>query len=316
MRNAAYLSLTTGQLNSRAKTLREIMSHCTLCPRQCRFDRTGGKSGTCGIGPGTVMASYGPHFGEERPLVGGGGSGTIFFTGCNLQCSFCQNYDISHLGRGDRVDAARLAGVMVYLQNRGCHNINLVTPTHQLPGIIEALSRAVELGLSLPIVYNCGGYESVETLRVLDGIVDIYMPDMKYGDNATGLRLSGVPDYWDRNREAVSEMHRQVRDLEIVETRNRCATATRGLLVRHLILPNGLAGTASVVRFIATEIGTRTYVNLMDQYRPCYEAVRDAEIGRPITDVEYSEAVNMARAAGLWRFDSARALRWRSPIAP
>ncbi len=316
MRNAAYLSLAAPELNSRARTLREMMRRCALCPRKCRFDRTAGESGTCRIGPDPVVSSYGPHFGEERPLVGTGGSGTIFFTGCNLKCSFCQNYEISHLGRGYPMETARLAGVMVYLQSRGCHNINLVTPTHQLPAIIDALSRAVELGLSLPIVYNCGGYESVETLRALDGIVDIYMPDMKYGDNAAGLRLSGVPDYWDRNREAVSEMHRQVGDLEIVESRNRYATATRGLLVRHLILPNGLAGTASVVRFIATEIGARTYINLMDQYRPCYEAVGDADIGRLITDVEYSEAVKLARAAGIRRFDSARAIRLRSPIAP
>lgn len=241
--------------------------------------------------------------------MGGGGSGTIFFTGCNLRCSFCQNYDISHLGRGDRMDSARLAGVMVYLQDRGCHNINLVTPTHQLPGIIEALLRAVQLGLSLPIVYNCGGYESVETLQVLDGIVDIYMPDMKYGDNAIGLRLSGVPDYWDRNREAVCEMHRQVGDLEIAETPDRSVTAQRGLLVRHLVLPKGLAGTAKAAGFLATEISTRTYVNLMDQYRPCFHAVGSAEIGRPITAGEYSEAVKLARAAGLWRFDSGCAIR-------
>jgi putative pyruvate formate lyase activating enzyme len=309
MRKAAYLSLTSPDLNARTQALREMMRPCVLCPRECRADRTGGQLGTCTIGPDPTVSSYGPHFGEERPLVGGYGSGTIFFTGCNLRCTFCQNYEISHLGRGDSISPARLARLMVSLQDRGCHNINLVTPTHQLPGIIDALSQAVTRGLALPIVYNCGGYESVDALRLLDGIVDIYMPDMKYGDNSLGLRLSGVQDYWDRNREAVREMHRQVGDLEIVEMPHRCMIATRGLLVRHLVLPNGLAGTESVTRFIATEISPRTYVNLMDQYRPCFHAVDIPEMDRPITAIEFSDAIKIARSAGLWRFDSGCGIR-------
>jgi putative pyruvate formate lyase activating enzyme len=281
-----------------------MMQPCVLCPRECRADRTGTKLGTCNIGLDPVVASYGPHFGEEQPLVGRHGSGTIFFAGCNLRCTFCQNYEISHLGRGDSIDSTRLARLMLSLQDRGCHNINLVTPTHQISGIVDALSQAMALGLAIPIVYNCGGYESVAALRLLDGIIDIYMPDMKYGENSLGLRLSGVPDYWDRNRESVREMHRQVGDLEIVEIPHRCIMATRGLLVRHLILPNGLAGTESVARFIAAELGPRTYLNLMDQYRPCFQAIGSPGCDRPITSGEFSDAIRIARSAGLWRFDS------------
>lgn len=304
MRNAAYLSLTSEELSSRAQALREMMMSCVLCPRNCRVNRIDGKLGVCRIGPDPVVSSYGPHFGEERPLVGSHGSGTIFFTGCNLRCIFCQNYEISQLYQGDTIEADHLARIMVSIQDRGCHNINLVTPTHQLAAIIDAIARAVALGLALPIVYNCGGYESVDALRLLDGIVDIYMPDMKYGDNSVGLRLSGVPDYWDRSREAAREMHRQVGDLEIVEMPDGREIAVRGLLVRHLVLPNGLAGTQEVAKFIATEISTDTYVNIMDQYRPCYRAIGSPDIGRPITLDEYSDAVKLAQAYGLWRFDS------------
>lgn len=305
MRNAAYLSLTGGELNSRAHQLREMMQSCNLCPRECGCNRIDGALGACRTGPDPVVSSYGPHFGEERPLVGWGGSGTIFFTGCNLGCAFCQNYDISHLGHGGKMHPSQLAGVMRSLQERGCCNINLVTPTHQVPVIIEALALAVPLGLTLPIVYNCGGYESVEVLRLLDGIVDIYMPDMKYGNNTVGLKLSGVPDYRDRNQEAVREMHRQVGDLQIMKTQGGHAIAVRGLLVRHLVFPNGLAGTESIANFLAAEISTNTYINVMDQYRPCFHADRIPEIDRAITSNEYSTAIKLARAAGLWRFDSA-----------
>jgi putative pyruvate formate lyase activating enzyme len=303
LHNAVYLSRTCEELDARARSLRETMESCVLCARECRVNRTTGEFGTCRIGPDPVISSYGPHFGEERPLVGSHGSGTIFFAGCNLHCTFCQNYDISQLDQGYTVHPGQLAFVMISLQGRGCHNINLVTPTHQLSGIVAALTLAIPLGFRIPIVYNCGGYESIDVLRLLDGIVDIYMPDMKFGDNASGLRLSGVPDYWDRNREVVREMHRQVGDLVIVKTPDGQEIATRGLVVRHLVLPGGLAGTKEVARFLATEISTRTYLNIMDQYRPCFHAHEIAEIDRPITVNEYAEAVSLARAAGLWRFD-------------
>lgn len=303
MRQAAYLSLPLEELNARARALREMMTPCVLCPRNCRVNRIDGEIGACGVGPGPVVSGHGPHFGEESPLVGSHGSGAIFFTGCNLRCIFCDNYEISQLCRGDPIDADQLAGIMISLQSLGCHNINLVTPTHQIPAIIESLAKAVPLGLTLPIVYNCGGYESVDALRLLEGIVDIYMPDVKYSDNNVALRLSGVADYWDRVREALREMHRQVGDLQITPTPDGYEIATRGLLVRHLVLPNGLAGTSDVVRFIATEISTDTYVNIMDQYTPFYKAVGNPEIGRRITADEYAEAVRLARAAGLSRLD-------------
>lgn len=281
-----------------------MMAPCILCPRNCRVDRPRGQLGICRTGPEPVVSSYGAHFGEERPLVGRHGSGTIFLTGCNLRCMFCQNYDISQLNMGDVITADELARIMISLQDQGCHNINLVTPSHQIAAIVDGLSRAVTPGLTLPIVYNSGGYDSVDALRLLDGIVDIYMPDIKYSDNVVGRRLSGVSDYWDRCREAVREMHRQVGDLEIATSPDGCEIAARGLLIRHLVLPNGLAGTPEVAGFIAKEISTDSYVNIMDQYRPCYRAVGDPQIGRRIKAQEYSDAVESAKSAGLWRFDS------------
>jgi putative pyruvate formate lyase activating enzyme len=282
-----------------------MLASCSLCPRRCGVNRLTGELGVCRVGCDAVVSSYGPHFGEERPLVGAHGSGTVFFTGCNLRCIFCQNYDISQLRSGDVVTTDRLAQMMIELQERGCHNINLVTPTHQVPQILEALVKAAQLGLCLPIVYNCGGYESLEALRLLDGIVDIYMPDMKYGNNEIGSRLSGAPDYWDRSREAVREMHRQVGDLRIVENESggeRYEIAIRGLLVRHLVLPGGIAGTAEIVEFLANEISKDTYINIMDQYRPAFKAVGHELVGRRITSLEYEEAMKLARTAGLWRF--------------
>jgi putative pyruvate formate lyase activating enzyme len=241
-----------------------------------------------------VVSSYGPHFGEEPPLTGWRGSGTVFFTWCNLRCLYCQNYEISQEGEGRPVDELELAQMMLTLQQWGCHNINLVTPTHVVPQILSALAIAVERGLSLPLVYNTGGYDSVGTLRLLEGIVDIYMPDMKYSDAEVGRRLSGVPDYPERNREAVREMHRQVGDLVI-----EGGLARRGLIVRHLILPHGLAGTEGVVRFLAEEISPRTYVNIMGQYRPCYRARETEELARPVTADEYLAGLELARRAGM-----------------
>jgi len=298
-----YLRLAeTGELSRRVQAAREALKCCTLCPRECRVDRTIGQAGVCRIGDRPVVASYGPHFGEEPPLVGIGGSGTIFMTGCNLRCIFCQNYDISQLSTDTVITANRLAGMMLALQQQGCHNINFVTPTHQVPQILEALEIAIPEGLRLPIVYNCGGYESLETLRLLDGVVDIYMPDIKYASNEVARELSGVEGYWDRCREAVLEMHRQVGDLVIDPDSSGIPVATRGLLVRHLVLPGGLAGTAEAARFIAEEISRDTYVNIMDQYRPCHKAYGHPVLGRRLTRQEFEEAVASARAAGLWRF--------------
>ena len=293
-----YLQMDPATLEARANGLRALLSPCRLCPRNCGVDRLGGQVGACRVGAQPMVSSYGAHFGEERPLVGRGGSGTIFLTGCNLRCLYCQNYDISQLGSGETVSCADVAEMMLELQRRGCHNVNWVTPTHQVQMLVEALQCARGLGLKLPIVYNCGGYESVETLRLLDGIVGIYMPDAKYADNAVGERLSGVPDYWDRCREALAEMHRQVGDLQIGED----GIARRGLLVRHLVLPKYLAGTAEVMRFLAS-LSPNTYVNVMTQYRPTFRAHEFPIIARPLTRTEFQDAIRAARDAGLTRLD-------------
>jgi putative pyruvate formate lyase activating enzyme len=297
----AYLLMDPDELGARAASLRENMHECRLCPRECGVDRLAGETGACAVGAEPIVSSYGPHFGEEAPLVARHGSGTIFLAHCNLKCLFCQNYDISHLGHGTTVTVENLADTMLDLQRRGCHNINWVTPTHQVPMLVEATRLAAEKGLRLPIVYNCGGYESLEVLRLLDGIVDIYMPDAKYGDNETGLKLSGVPDYWDRNREALTEMHRQVGDLALDDD----GVATRGLLVRHLVLPNDLARTGVVTEFIAS-LSADTYLNIMAQYRPAHRAREVAELARPITTAEFRQAVQTALDAGLRRLDQ----RW------
>ena len=245
---AVYQELyRSGELRERVERARDILKNCELCPRCCRVDRLGGEKGMCRIASEALVSSYGPHFGEEAPLVGRGGSGTIFFSYCNLRCMFCQNYSISQLGQGRVASKGEVAKMMLALQERGCHNVNLVTPTHVAPQILEALEIAVGLGLSVPLVYNCGGYESVETLKLLDGIIDIYMPDMKYSDEMNARRFSGVKDYPEVNRAAVKEMHRQVGDLQIDER----GVARRGLLIRHLVLPNGVAGTEGVVSFVA-----------------------------------------------------------------
>jgi putative pyruvate formate lyase activating enzyme len=249
-----------------------------------------------------LVSSYGPHFGEEAPLVGRHGSGTIFFTNCNLRCLFCQNYSISQLGEGHKVSKEELADMMLSLQAKGCHNINLVSPTHVVPQILEALEVAVESGLHLPLVYNSGGYDSVETLRILDGIVDIYMPDMKYDNEETAKELSGIENYPEINKAAIKEMYRQTGDLEV----NEEGVAQRGLLVRHLVLPQGLAGTKGIVNFLSKEISIHTYVNIMDQYHPCYKASQIPGLGRRISSSEFREALSLAREAGLSRLDKIR----------
>ena len=278
---------------------REILRECRLCPRECRIDRLTGQKGKCQVTREVVVSSYGPHFGEEAPLVGGHDSGTIFFAHCNLKCVFCQNYTISQLGEGTEVTSDELAGMMLSLQTQGCHNINLVSPTHVVPHILAALEIAVRKGLSVPLVYNTGGYDSLETLCLLDGIVDIYMPDMKYSDARIAEQLSGIKDYPGANQAAVKEMHRQVGDLQMDER----GVAQRGLLVRHLVLPNRLAGTEEVVRFLAQEVSRDTYLNIMAQYHPCHKAFDLPRLSRRITDKEFSEAVDLAHRYGLNRLD-------------
>ncbi len=295
--------LAPGELKQRAAAAAGILKDCTTCPRQCHVDRTNDERGFCKTGALAQVSSVGPHFGEEPELVGRNGSGTIFMTHCNLACSFCQNYDISQCGDGQEVSADELAAMMLSLERRGCHNINFVTPSHVVPQILEALVVAVEKGLSVPLVYNSGGYDSVETLRLLDGVFDIYMPDAKYGSNEIAQALSHAPDYVDINRAALREMHQQVGDLLVID-----GIAVRGLIIRHLVLPGNLAGTREVMQFIASELSTDSYVNVMAQYRPMWHAAEIAikdpafsQLKRRITSQEYRQAVNWAREAGLYR---------------
>ncbi|MFH1486195.1 MAG: radical SAM protein [Chloroflexota bacterium] len=293
----------TGELQKRAHQAWSLLGSCRLCPRQCKVNRLAGEVGKCRTGREAVVSSCGPHFGEESPLVGQSGSGTIFFTHCNLRCTFCQNYTISQLGEGEGVYREQLASMMLSLQRRGCHNVNLVTPSHVVPQILVALEIAVAKGLSIPLVYNSGGYDSVETLKLLDGVVDIYMPDMKYSDEGVGQRLSAAKNYPAINLAAIREMHRQVGNLEM----DARGIATRGLLVRHLVLPHGLAGTGGVVSFLAEEISKDTYLNVMAQYRPAYRACEVPALSRPLSEHEYSEAVRLACQHGLKRLDSRQA---------
>ena len=289
----------SGELTRRVETAREILKDCTLCPWHCHVNRIAGEKGVCRVGALPMVASYSPHFGEERPLVGLHGSGTIFLAFCNMKCVFCQNYDISHLGEGREVQIDALGEMMLSLWRQGCHNINFVTPSHQAAQIIAALPHAIEGGLDIPLVYNCGGYEEPATLRLLDGIFDIYMPDFKYGDSQTALRFSGIPHYVETAEDALKEMHRQVGDLVIDER----GVAVRGLLIRHLVLPGGLAGTRRVMGFIAREISPDTYVNIMDQYRPCFKAAGYPPLNRRITGSEFEEAVAIAREEGIRRLN-------------
>jgi len=297
---AAYLELyRSGELAKRVEAARALLQNCQVCPRHCAVNRLIGETGKCHTPRLAAVSSYGPHFGEEAPLVGRHGSGTIFFTNCNLKCIFCQNYHISQLGDGAELNRQELAKTMLSLQAKGCHNINLVSPTHVVPQILEALEIAIELGLRLPLVYNSGGYDSVETLKILDGVVDIYMPDMKYSDEKIAEELSDIKDYPSVNRAAVKEMHRQVGDLQIDED----GIAVRGLLIRHLVLPHRLAGTKETVNFIAEEISQNSYVNIMAQYHPCYKAFQVPQLARPPLHQEFLEAVELAHKAGLNRLD-------------
>ncbi len=286
-------------LQERIEKALSILGCCTLCPRMCRVNRLAGELGVCHTGRYAMVSSYAPHFGEEDPLVGSGGSGTIFFTHCNLLCVFCQNYDISHLGEGYEILPDGLATIMMRLQAQGVHNINFVTPSHVIAQILEALPLAIKAGLQVPLVYNSSGYDSVETLELLDGIVDIYMPDLKFADSEVARRYCNGPDYPERAKAAVKEMHRQVGDLVM----NEQGIAERGVLVRHLVMPGGKAGTYELMKFLAEEVSQNTYVNIMNQYRPCGGAAQFLELNRGLTSSEYQQALNDAQAAGITRLD-------------
>ncbi|MFH2054651.1 MAG: radical SAM protein [bacterium] len=278
-----------------ARRLMERLRNCDLCPRRCCVDRYTGTEGICETGVNLKVASANLHFGEEPPISGSRGSGTVFLSGCNLKCSYCQNYDISQQGYGREVTERQFVEMMLSLQESGAHNINFVTPTHFAAQILAALIQAKEEGLRLPIVYNSSGYDAVDVLREFEGLVDIYMPDMRYGLEEAADRYSGAADYPAVNRAAIHEMHRQVGDLQLGED----GVATRGLLIRHLVLPLGLAGTAEVLGFLASEISRQTYLSLMSQYHPAYRAVEDERLGRRITPAEYEEAMALTQDLGL-----------------
>ncbi|MBT9156027.1 MAG: hypothetical protein DDT37_01002 [Firmicutes bacterium] len=290
-----YMELGAKQLEERVRAAQALLNSCTLCPHLCRVNRTAGERGFCRMGVETVVASGGPHFGEERVLVGRGGSGTIFFAGCTLRCAFCQNWQISWEGQGVALPAEEVARVMLWLARRGCVNINLVSPTHFVPAIFAALLIAERQGLALPLVYNTSGYEMPETLALLDGVVDIYMPDIKYADDKYGELYSAAPDYASRTKVAVCEMQRQVGDLAV----DKHGVAYRGLLIRHLVMPNDLAGTEEVLRFVAREVSPRAAVNVMAQYRPAHLASRYPPLDKRVSPSQVRAAKELAKQLGL-----------------
>src|SRR5579871_1238503 len=300
--DAAYMSLhRSGELHRRAEAALERLSRCLVCPRDCGVDRMANKTAACHTGRYAQVSSYFRHFGEEDCLRGWRGSGTIFFSMCNLRCVFCQNYDISQVTRGTEVTGQDLAAIMLELQSWGCHNINFVTPEHVVPQILEALPIAVDRGLRLPLVYNTSSYDSLDSLHLLDGIIDIYMPDFKFWDPALALRYVKARDYPETARRNIREMHRQVGPLQLDDM----GLARRGVLVRHLVMPGDIAGTESIMRFLAEEVSHDTYVNVMDQYHPegRVSGSQFVEIDRPVSNAEYQRALETARAAGLWRID-------------
>lgn len=291
--------LKSGALARRCDEVHQQLAECRICPWDCAINRHAGQVGVCKTGHLAKVYSFGPHMGEEDPLRGRRGSGTIFFSRCNLRCQYCQNHDISQTDVGSEVSTVRLAEIMLRLQQSGCHNINFVSPSHVVPQIVLAVYEAARMGLRIPLVYNTGGYDSPSTLMLLDGIIDIYMPDMKYADAVTARKYSRIEDYPQINQTAVLEMHRQVGDLHI----NLQGLATRGLLVRHLVLPNGLAGTEKIAKFLADQVSRETYINIMAQYRPAYNAYRYPDLNRPIAPDEFLAAIEAARSVGLHRFD-------------
>lgn len=304
----SYLNLLAkGELRIRGEILWEMMGSCELCPRMCGVNRLKGKSGFCKAPGDTLYVSgFHPHFGEERPLVGYGGSGTIFFTHCNLRCLFCQNWEISHLGRGRKTSIEELSEMMLSLQGMGCHNINIVTPTHYSPHLVKALEIAARKGLRIPVVYNTSGWERLEILKILDGIVDIYLPDFKYWESEKAQKYSqGAHDYPEVTKLAILEMHRQVG----VAKPDRDGIIRRGLIIRHLVMPNDVAGSERVMEWIAKNLPKDTYVNIMSQYTPYYKAFDFPEISRRITREEYERVVRKAKSLGLTNLDI-QGYRW------
>jgi len=297
---ASYVSaLRTGLLKEKVGKAYNLLESCVLCPRKCGVDRLSGEIGTCNTGKSAWVSSYNPHFGEEDPLVGNQGSGTIFFTHCNLLCLFCQNFDISHQGCGQKVSNDQLAAMMLALQNQGCHNINFVSPSHVVSQILSAVAIAAAHGLSIPLVYNTGGYDRVATLQLLEGVFDIFMPDFKFWDPQIAESACRAGDYPEIVRKALLEMHRQVGDLQVDEQ----GIARRGLLIRHLVLPDGLAGTRKIMRFIAQNLSRDSYVNIMSQYRPCGRAAEVGGLNSNLKPDEYHRAVRAAKAEGINRLD-------------
>ena len=297
----AYLALfASGVLEKRVEQAFKHLENCDLCARYCHVNRRKTIQGTgCHTGERAIVHSFNPHHGEEEPLRGRAGSGTIFFSRCNLHCVYCQNWEISQTGLGREVEPKELAEMMCELQEQGCHNLNFVSSSHVVAQILAAVFIAAGRGLRLPLVYNTGGYDSLEALSLLDGVIDIYMPDMKYGNSPTARQYSQVKDYWERNQAAIREMHRQVGDLVIDER----GLARRGLLVRHLVFPGELANPDKVMKFLSEEISKNTYLNLMDQYHPCYQAFQSPPLDRLITREEYEETLKLAEKHGLRRLD-------------
>jgi len=291
-----YIKLTeTGELEKRVIALKERLKSCVVCPHHCKVDRPNNERGFCRAGADMVIDGYGPHYGEEEVLVGTGGSGTIFFSYCTLQCVFCQNCEISQYGEGFEVTPSELSNIMLSLQKKGCHNINLVSPSHFVPQIVESISLAAKEGLILPVVYNTGGYDELDTLRLLEGIIDIYMPDIKFGDNVKAKKYTRSAEYFDVARNAIREMHRQVGNLVTDDK----GVACKGLIIRHLVMPENLSDTDNVLEFIAKEVSNKSFVNIMAQYYPAHKSYSFPELTRRITRREYNEAVKHAENLGL-----------------
>ncbi len=306
----AYAQLEEkGELAARADTAYAKLEQCDLCPHRCKVNRIKGEKGFCNAPARAVVYSHSPHFGEELPLVGERGSGTIFFSNCNLRCVFCQNWPIAHLGRGLEVDDELLAEMMLDLQRRGCHNINLVTPTHVMPNIVSAARIALKKGLHLPLCYNTGGYETVENIRLLDGIVDIYLPDLKFMDGSQSARyaIEGQDNYPEMSMQSILEMNSQV---GVLETDQR-GIAMRGVILRHLVMPNRVAGTREFVSWVAENLPRDTYLNIMSQYRVEHMAFEYEEISRAITSSEFTEAIEWAKEAGLTNLDQRSMSQYR-----